>query len=82
MTWDDAKKFVADWEKKTLEQGGKAGTRTMSVAEKPFNPAEVSTEEVERAEYSNSRVRAVQSGKMICNAQAQEPINLNCSCWF
>lgn len=82
MTWDDAKAFVTEWEKKTLENGGKLATRSMSVAEKPFNPAEVSTEEIERAEYSNSRIRAVQSGKMVCNNPAQNSEELSCSCWF
>jgi hypothetical protein len=82
MTWDEAKEFVQKWEKKTLTEGGKAGTRTMSVTEKPFNAADVSTEEIERAEYSNSRVRAAQSGKMHCASPAQSPAELNCSCGF
>lgn len=82
MSWDEAKAFVVEWEKKTLEAGGKLASRTMSVAEKPFNPADVSTEEVERAEYHNSRVRAVQTGKMICNSTPTQQDLLSCSCWF
>jgi hypothetical protein len=82
MSWEEAKNFVLDWEKKTLDAGGKPGTRTMSLAEKPFNPGEVSTEEIERAEYSNGRVRAAQTGKMLCNSQPKTPEELSCSCWF
>jgi hypothetical protein len=82
MSWDEAKDFVTKWEQKTLAEGGKAGTRTMSLAEKPFNPAEVSTEEIERAEYSNARVRSAQSGKMHCSSPALSPAELNCGCWF
>ncbi|MFZ9520708.1 MAG: hypothetical protein ACO3A4_09540 [Silvanigrellaceae bacterium] len=82
MSWEEAKNFVLDWEKKTLDAGGKPGTRTMSLAEKPFNPGEVSTEEIERAEYSNGRIRAAQSGKMLCNSKPQTPEELSCSCWF
>ncbi|NBW82199.1 hypothetical protein EBR21_10650 [bacterium] len=82
MSWEEAKNFILDWEKKTLDAGGKPGTRTMSLAEKPFNPGEVSTEEIERAEYSNGRVRAAQSGKMLCNSKPNSPEELSCSCWF
>lgn len=82
MSWDEAKDFVIKWEQKTLAEGGKAGTRTMSVAEKLFNPAEVSTEDIERAEYKNSRVRSAQSGKMHCSSPAQASADLNCNCWF
>lgn len=82
LTWDDAKSYVQNWEKKILSDGGKAGTRTMSLAEKVFNPAEVSPEDIERAEYANSRVRAAQTGKMSCNTPSSDLGTLNCSCWF
>jgi hypothetical protein len=82
LTWDDAKSYVQIWEKKILGDGGKAGTRTMSLAEKVFNPAEVSPEDIERAEYTNSRVRAAQTGKMSCNTLSTDLGTLSCSCWF
>lgn len=82
MSWDEAKSMVVEWEKKTLERGGKLATRSMSVAEKPFNPAEVSTDEIERAEYSNSRIRAAQTGKMICHNSNPNLEELSCSCGF
>lgn len=82
MSWEDAKAFVSAWEKKTLAEGGLPATRSMSLADRAFNPADVSTEEVERAEFSNSRVRAAQTGKMICNTPSPALTELSCSCTF
>ncbi|MBM3381854.1 MAG: hypothetical protein FJY29_05375 [Betaproteobacteria bacterium] len=82
ITWDEAKNFVQTWEKKILAEGGKPGTRTMSLAEKPFRPAEVSPQDIERAEYANGRVRAAQTGKMSCNTLFNDLSTLTCSCWF
>jgi hypothetical protein len=82
VTWDEAKSFVQSWEKKIIAEGGKPGTRTMSLAEKPFRPAEVSPQDIERAEYANGRVRAAQTGKMSCNTLFNDLSTLNCSCWF
>lgn len=82
VTWEEAKTYVLNWEKKILNEGGRAGTRTMSLAAKPFNPADVSPEEIERAEYSNSKIRAAQTGKMSCNTLTTDLSQLNCSCWF
>lgn len=82
FSWEDAKAFVTAWEKKTLAEGGLPATRSMSLADRPFNPAEVSTEEVERAEFSNSRIRAAQTGKMICNSPSPALTELSCSCTF
>lgn len=82
QTWEEAKSFVEDWEKKLLNEGGKPGTRTMSVAGKAFNPAEVSPEEIDRAEYANSRIRGAQTGKMSCNTLTTDLSSLNCTCWF
>jgi hypothetical protein len=82
MSWEEAKAFVSAWEKKTLAEGGLPATRSMSLADRPFNPADVSTEEVERAEFSNSRIRAAQTGKMICNSASPALTELSCSCSF
>jgi len=82
MSWSDARTFVIDWEKTTIDKGGKPGTRTMSLAEKPFDPSKTSTQDIERAEYANGRVRAAQTGKMICNSSPQKPEELSCSCTF
>jgi hypothetical protein len=82
VTWEEAKTFVQSWEKKILAEGGKPGTRTMSLAEKAFRPAEVSPQDVERAEYANGRVRAAQTGKMSCNTLFNDLSTLSCSCWF
>lgn len=82
FSWEDAKAYVIAWEKKTLAEGGLPATRSMSLADRPFNPAEVSTEEIERAEFSNSRIRAAQTGKMICNSPSPALTELSCSCSF
>ena len=82
LTWDDAKAFVLELEKKIVADGGTPTTRTMSVAEKAFNPGEVSPDEIQRAEFTNSRVRGAQTGKMSCNANSAELTTLSCACWF
>jgi hypothetical protein len=82
LSWDEAKTFVQEWEKAMLEKGGRLGTRTMTLAEKVFNPADVSPEDIERAEYSNSQIRGAQTGKMSCNTSHTDLSQLKCSCWF
>lgn len=82
LGWDEAKQFVLDWEKGMLDKGGRLGTRTMTLAEKIFNPADVSPEDIERAEYSNSQVRGAQTGKMSCNTSHTNLSQLKCTCWF
>lgn len=81
VTWTEAKQYVETWETEMIAQGGVAGTRTMSLSSTPFNPAEVSPEDIERAEYMNTRMRGAQTGRMSCNTLYNNPSALSCRCF-
>jgi hypothetical protein len=81
VTWAEAKQYVQAWENEMLTQGGVAGTRTMSLSSNPFNPAEVSPEDIERAEYMNTRMRGAQTGRMSCNTLYNNQTALSCRCF-
>ena len=81
VTWAFAKQYVQAWENEMLTQGGVAGTRTMTLSAQPFNPADVSPEDIERAEYLNTRIRCAQTGRMSCNTLYNNSEMLSCRCF-
>lgn len=81
LSWGEAKKYVQAFESELLAQGGIAGTRTMTLSSNVFNPAEVSPEDIERAEYTNTRVRGAQTGRMSCNTLYNDLSSLSCRCF-
>lgn len=81
LTWPEARQYVQEWENTMLSQGGRAGTRTMSLSSSPFNPADVAPEDIERAEYMNTRVRGAQTGRMSCNTLYDKADTLSCRCY-
>lgn len=81
IPWDEAKAYVQAWESDLRSQGATPGTRTMSLSSSVFNPSEVAPEDIERAEYTNTRVRGAQSGRMSCNTLYNDTSTLSCRCY-